>query len=90
MEGATMEVSQVFSWMGTVIGTLVGIPQLIKTIRTKKTGDLSVMTFVLIVVTCSCLLARAIAIREAAFMFYYTFLIVINSTQIFLILKYRK
>lgn len=85
-----MELSQILGWTGTVIGTFVGIPQLVKTIRTKKTGDLSAMTFVLIVVTCSCLLARAIAIREAAFMFYYTLLIVINSLQIFLIWRYRE
>ncbi|CAG1011840.1 hypothetical protein ANAEL_04285 [Anaerolineales bacterium] len=85
-----MELSQIFGWMGTVIGTFIGIPQLIKTIRTKKTGDLSATTFVLIVITCSCLLARAIAIREAAFIFYYILLILINSTQIFLIWKYRE
>jgi uncharacterized protein with PQ loop repeat len=85
-----MELSQILGWTGTVIGTFVGIPQLVKTIRTKKTGDLSAMTFVLIVATCSCLLARASAIREAAFMFYYTLLIVINSLQIFLIWRYRE
>jgi uncharacterized protein with PQ loop repeat len=83
-----MELSQIFSWMGTAIGISVGIPQLVKTLRTKKTGDLSTTTFVLILLTCCCLLARAIAIREAAFIFYYTFLIFINSTQIFLIWKY--
>ena len=85
-----MELSQIFSWMGTAIGISVGIPQLVKTLRTKKTGDLSPTTFVLILLTCCCLLARAIAIREAAFIFYYTFLIFINSTQIFLIWKYRE
>jgi uncharacterized protein with PQ loop repeat len=90
MEGATMEVSQVFSWMGTAIGISVGIPQLVKTIKTKKANDLSVATFILILMTCSCLLARAVAIKEAAFIFYYTFLIFINSTQILLIWKYKE
>jgi uncharacterized protein with PQ loop repeat len=85
-----MEVSQILGWLGTVFGTFIGIPQLVKTIRTKKTGDLSTATFILIVLTCCCLLARAIAIREAAFIFYYTFLIFINSTQIFLIWKYKE
>ena len=84
-----MELSQVFGWLGTAIGMCVGIPQLVKTVRTKKTGDLSATTFILILLTCCCLLARAIAIREAAFIFYYTFLIFINSLQIFLIWKYK-
>jgi uncharacterized protein with PQ loop repeat len=84
-----MEISQICSWMGTAIGISVGIPQLVKTLRTKKVNDLSATTFILIVLTCCCLLARAIAIREAAFIFYYTFLIFINSTQIFLIWKYK-
>jgi uncharacterized protein with PQ loop repeat len=85
-----MELSQILSWVGTVTGMLIGIPQLVKTIRTRKTGDLSATTFILILVTSSCLLARAIAIRELAFIFYYAFLISINSLQLFLIWKYKE
>jgi len=33
---------------------------------------------------------RAIAIKELAFIFYYTFLILINSMQLFLIWKYKE
>jgi len=84
-----MEFSQLLSWVGSAIGMFVGIPQIIKTLKTKRSGYLSATTFILIVITCCCLLARAIAIREAAFIFYYTFLILINSLQIFLIWKYR-
>ena len=87
--GIAMELSQIFGWLGTAIGMCVGIPQLVKTIRTKKTGDLSATTFILIVMTCSCLLIRVIVIKEAALIFYYIFLIFINSLQIFLIWKYR-
>ena len=85
-----MELSQILSWVGTTTGMLIGIPQLVKTIKTKKAGDLSATTFILILVTCACLLVRAIAIREMAFIFYYTFLILINSLQLFLIWKYRE
>jgi len=84
-----MELSQILSWIGTATGVLIGIPQLVKTVRTKKTGDLSATTFILILITCSCLLARAVAIKELAFIFYYTFLILINSLQLFLIWKYK-
>ena len=85
-----MELSQVLSWIGTGTGMLIGLPQLVKTIRTKKTGDLSATTFILILITCSCLLVRAIAIEEMAFIFYYAFLIIVNSLQLFLIWKYRE
>lgn len=84
-----MELSQILSWVGTTTGMLIGVPQLVKTIRTKKAGDLSATTFILILVTCSCLLVRAIAIKELAFIFYYTFLIFVNSLQLFLIWQYR-
>lgn len=84
-----MELSQILSWVGTTTGVLIGIPQLLKTVRTKKAGDLSATTFILILVTCSCLLVRAIAIRELAFVLYYTFLIFINSFQLVLIWKYK-
>ena len=84
-----MELSQILSWIGTGTGVLIGIPQLVKTVRTKRVGDLSVTMFVLILVTCSCFLVRALVIREMALIFYYAFLIVINSVQIFLIWKYK-
>ena len=58
-------------------------------INTKKTGDLSGTTFTLILITCSCLLVRAIAIKELAFIFYYAFLIFVNSLQLFLIWRYK-
>jgi uncharacterized protein with PQ loop repeat len=85
-----MEWSQVLSWIGSVTGLFIGIPQLAKTARTKKAGDLSAMTFILSLINCSCLLARAIAIGELAFIFYYTFFILVNSLQLFLIWKYKE
>jgi uncharacterized protein with PQ loop repeat len=64
-----MEFSQILSWIGSALGMFIGSPQLVKTIRTRKTGDLSATTFILILMTCACLLVRAIAIKEAAFIF---------------------
>ena len=84
-----MELSQVMSWIGFMVGMFIGIPQLVKTVKTKRVGDLSAMTFVLILITCSCLLVRAIAIKEMAFVCYYIFLIFTNSLQLFLIWKYK-
>jgi len=85
-----MELSQLLSWVGTGTGMLIGIPQLVKTIRTKQAGDLSAMTFILILITCSLFLTRMIVIKETAMIFYYTFLVIINSMQLFLIWKYKE
>lgn len=85
-----MELSQILSWIGTGTGMLIGHPQLLKTERTRKAGDLSATTFILILITCSCLLVRAIAIQELAFILYYAFLILVNSLQLFLIWRYRE
>ena len=85
-----MELSQLLSWVGTGTGMLIGIPQLVKTIRTKQVGDLSATTFVLILVTCSLFLTRMIVIKETAMIFYYTFLVIINSLRLFLIWKYKE
>ena len=83
-----MELSQPLSWIGTGTGMLIGIPQLVKTIQTKQAGD-SATTFVLILVTCSLFLTRMIVIHETAMIFYYTFLVIVNSMQLFLIWKYK-
>lgn len=58
-------------------------------VKTKKVDGLSATTFVLIVITCFYLLMRAIAIKEMAFIFYYTLLVILNSLQLFLIGKYK-
>jgi uncharacterized protein with PQ loop repeat len=84
-----MDLSQVMSWIGFIVGMFIGIPQLVKTVKTKRVCDLSAMTFVLILITCSCLLVRAITIKEMAFVCYYIFLICANSLQLFLIWKYK-
>lgn len=84
-----MEISEIMSWIGFAAGALLGIPQIIKTIKTKSARDLSLMTFVLILVSCTCLLVRAIAIRETSFICYYAILILSSAFQIFLICKYE-
>ena len=84
-----MELSQVLSWIGFVTGMSIGVPQLVKTIKTKSARDLSATTFCLILITCSCMLVRAIVIREIAFICYYFFLILSNLLQLYLIWRYR-
>ena len=85
-----MDITQAMSWIGTVIGLIIGIPQIIKTIKTKSAKDVSAITFALILLTCLCFLTRAIAIKETAFICYYTFIIMSSSLQLYLIWKYQE
>ena len=85
-----MELTVAMSWIGFVTGILIGIPQIVKTIRMKSARDVSSTTFLLLLITCSCLLVRAIAIKEVAFICYYSFIILSASFQLFLIWKYRE
>lgn len=85
-----MDLSQALSWIGFITGMFIGIPQIVKTIRARSARDVSTATFVLIVVTSGCLLARSVAIREAAFVCYYSFIIVTASVQLVLMWKFRK
>ena len=85
-----MELTVAMSWIGFITGILIGIPQIVKTIRMKSARDVSSTTFLLLLITCSCLLVRAIAIKEVAFICYYSFIILSASFQLFLIWKYRE
>lgn len=85
-----MDITKWIVWVGFVSGLFIGIPQIIKTIKTKDVGGVSALTFMLIEVTASCFLVRAIAIREYGLIAYYCFILIAGGIQLFLIMKYRK
>ena len=84
-----MELTHALSWIGFVLGMFIAIPQIIKTIKMKSARDISAVTFVFILATSTCMLIRAIAIKELAFICYYVYIIIANVFQLFLIRKYR-
>lgn len=84
-----MDLTELMSWIGFTLGMFIGLPQIVKTIRMKSARDISALTFVIILATSTCMLIRAIAIKELAFICYYIYLIAANSFQLFLIRKYR-
>lgn len=84
-----MTLTQLLSWIGFVLGMLIGIPQLTKTLKMKRARDVSAWTFILILATSICMLSRVVAIREYAFVCYYGFIICSSLFQLFLIWKYR-
>lgn len=85
-----MEITQWIVWIGFVSGLFIGIPQIIKTIKTRNVEGVSAITFLLIEVTALCFLVRAIAIREYGLIAYYCFILIVGMIQLSLIVKFRK
>ena len=84
-----MHFTQILSWIGFVLGMFIAIPQIIKTMQMKSARDISAITFVVILATSTCMLIRAIAIKELAFICYCIYILCANVFQLFLIRKYR-
>jgi uncharacterized protein with PQ loop repeat len=84
-----MEPTKLISWIGFSAGLLIGIPQIVKTMKLKSARGVSALTFLLIVITAACFLIRSFAIKELSFIAYYLFIFASASTQLFLIWKYR-
>ena len=84
-----MEMSVLMGWIGLAVGILIGIPQLVKTIRLQSARDLSSLTYILLLVTCICFLVKSLAIAETVFICYYSFCTVLTLFQLFLIWKFR-
>lgn len=69
-------ITEIIGWIGVVLGILISVPQLIKSIKEKSTKGLSKQTYQLLFLTVLCYLVRAIAIKEPIF-------IVSNSINLF-------
>ena len=59
--------SEIIGWIGVVLGVLVAVPQLIKSIKTKSTKGVSKGAYQLLFLCMVCYLVRAIAIKEPIF-----------------------
>ena len=59
--------SEIIGWIGVVLGVLVAVPQLIKSIKAKSTKGVSKGAYQLLFLCMLCYLVRAIAIKELIF-----------------------
>jgi len=85
-----MTITNIFGWVGFGVGLTVCVPQIVKTLQTRSVKDVSLATFVLILITCLCFLVRAIAIKESAFILYNAVVMLLTVFQLILIRKFRK
>ena len=88
-----METSLIFEILGTV-GSLIlcasAIPQIIKTCRTKSSGDLSILYLITLMFGLMLLMVYSIYVRDFVFIFGNTLAISSTGVMIFLWFKYKK
>ena len=75
-------------WTGVVIGIFVAVPQLCKSLKEKSTQGLSKHTYQLLLLTITCYLIKAIAIKETVFIVSNSIGFVITATTLYLFRKY--
>ena len=81
-------ISEIIGWIGVVLGILVSIPQLIKSIKEKSTKGVSLHAYQLLFLTVLCYLIRAISIREPIFIVSNAVNLVITVVVLYLFKKY--
>lgn len=62
-----MDLGYVIGWVGVGFGLLVPLPQLIKIIKTKSLNDISIGTYIFLVLCLTCYLVHAIYIKSPVF-----------------------
>jgi len=88
-----METSLIFEILG-IAGSLIlcasAIPQIVKTYRTKSSGDLSILYLITLMFGLMLLMVYSIYVRDFVFIFGNTLAISSTGVMIFLWFKYKK
>jgi len=77
-------------WMGVAFGLLVAPPQLIKIVRTGKSGDISLLTYGALCLALVCYLLHAIYINSPVFITAQSINLVTNSVILVFLIRHRK
>jgi uncharacterized protein with PQ loop repeat len=85
-----MDISKLVGWIGFSFGMFISVPQVIKSIRSKSTEGVSKLTYILLFLACSCYVVRALAIHEMIFIISNAFQIIVASTMLYLMERYKK
>jgi len=81
-------ITEIIGWIGVVIGTLIVVPQLIKSIKEKSTKGVSKHSYQLLFFAVLCYLIRAIAIREPVFIASNSLGLVVTVIMLYLFKRY--
>ena len=62
-----MELGYFVGWVGVCLGACIGIPQLVRILRTHSTEGISMGTYIILVCAVSCYLYHAVFINSIVF-----------------------
>ena len=84
-----MDIGYLIGFLGIALGLCVAPPQLLKIIKTGKTGDISLMTYIFLILAISCYLWHAIYIESVVFQIAQTVNLTTNTIVLCLLIKGR-
>ena len=83
-----MDIAQILGWIATILFSIMLVPQIIKTIRTKDTSGVSLMLFIIYLIANIFALAYAILIFQSPLVLKYSIAIFTAVLYIILFLIY--
>ena len=83
-----MEIAQILGWIATFLFSIMVIPQMIKTIKSRDTGGVSLLLFIIFLVANIIALIYAIMISQPPLIIKYIIAIVTTITYIAIFLYY--
>ena len=84
-----VEITVIIGLIGVLFGLFVAPPQILKTLKSKDSKGVSVVTYAVLNLAIICYLIRAIAIKEMVFIMSNSIGLIMNSFMLYLIIKYK-
>jgi len=85
-----METSQILGWIATFLFSIMIIPQMIKTIRSRDTRGVSLMLFIIFLIANIIALTYAMLINQSPLIIKYVIAIVTTITYIGIFFYYKR
>lgn len=82
-----MDFGYVMGWVGVGFGLLVPLPQLIKILKTKSLNDISMFTYIFLVICLTCYLIHAVYIKSPVFVTAQSINLATNSAILVLLIR---
>ncbi len=81
---------EIIGWVGCVLSALISVPQLVRTLRLRRAGELSITTYALACATMVCFIILAIYDRVIQLLFASATVLVVDAWLLILIIKWRR
>jgi len=85
-----MEITTLIGFIGLFFSIFVAPPQLIKIVKSRKTGGVSILTYLLLCFVMICYFIHALAIKDVIFAISNGLNFIVNFTILICLFKYKK